>query len=88
MDARVRTVNAEVAEALPKTLNLAYNTVLTTLRILEEKGYLQHTKREDAKAFRYAPVVEQGAGKPKGAAHSAMDRFFWEFAWSANSQSP
>ena len=30
---------AEVAEALPKQLGLAYNTVLTTMRILEDKGY-------------------------------------------------
>jgi predicted transcriptional regulator len=41
---------AEVAEALPKQLGLAYNTVLTTMRILEEKGYLTHTrvKKEQA----------------------------------------
>ena len=30
----------EVAEALPRGVDLAYNTVLTTLRILEEKGYV------------------------------------------------
>ena len=35
---------AEVAEGLPKQLDLAYNTVLTTLRILEDQGYVRHTK--------------------------------------------
>ena len=34
---------AEVAETLPKELGLAYNTVLTTMRILEDKGYVRHT---------------------------------------------
>jgi predicted transcriptional regulator len=48
---------AEVAEALPRELGLAYNTVLTTLRILESKGYLRHSKPRDARAFVYKPVV-------------------------------
>jgi predicted transcriptional regulator len=47
----------EVAEALPKDLGLAYNTVLTTLRILEEKGYLRHTKAKEGRAFVYRAVV-------------------------------
>jgi predicted transcriptional regulator len=34
-----RATVAEVAAALPKELDLAYNTVLTMLRILEAKGY-------------------------------------------------
>ena len=52
---------AEVAEALPKDLGLAYNSVLTTLRILEEKGYLRHTKPEEARAFVYSAVVGRNA---------------------------
>ncbi|HSG49428.1 MAG TPA: BlaI/MecI/CopY family transcriptional regulator [Longimicrobiales bacterium] len=52
---------AEVRDAL--TDDLAYNTVLTMLRILEEKG---HVSREAAgRAHRYAPVVardEAGEG--------------------------
>src|ERR1700735_3064953 len=47
----------EVAAALPKDLDLAYNTVLTTLRILEAKGYLRHSKAKDARAFVYRPLV-------------------------------
>ena len=50
---------AEVSEALPKQLGLAYNTVLTTLRILEDKGYVRHTKSKEGRAFLYHPVVDQ-----------------------------
>ena len=65
----------EVAEALPKTLNLAYNTVLTTLRILEEKGYVRHTKREDARAFVYTPIVSREQVSRR-ALLTVLDRFF------------
>ena len=65
----------EVAEALPKDLDLAYNTVLTTLRILEEKGYVSHTKPEEARAFVYQPVVgRQEAGR--SAVRYLVSRFF------------
>ena len=37
------TVN-DIAAALPKKNALAYNSVLTTIRILEQKGYVQHRK--------------------------------------------
>lgn len=66
---------AEVAEALPQDLGLAYNTVLTTLRILEEKGYVAHTKREEARAFVYQPVVGRDeAGR--SAVRYLVSRFF------------
>jgi predicted transcriptional regulator len=66
---------AEVADALPKDLGLAYNTVLTTLRILEEKGYDAHTKREEARAFVYEPVVGRDeAGR--SAVRYLVSRFF------------
>jgi len=66
---------SEVAEELPKTLGLAYNTVLTTMRILEEKGYLAHTKRDDARAFVYQPVVGRNeAGR--NAVRYLVSRFF------------
>ena len=50
---------SEVAEALPRELGLAYNTVLTTLRILEEKGFLRHTKAKEGRAFVYRAVVDR-----------------------------
>jgi predicted transcriptional regulator len=52
-----RATVAEVAAALPPELDLAYNTVLTTMRILETKGYLRHKKAKDARAFVYEPLV-------------------------------
>ncbi len=51
---------AEVREALED--ELAYTTVLTVLRVLEEKGYVGH--EEEGRAHRYHPLVErQAAGK-------------------------
>jgi predicted transcriptional regulator len=44
---------AEVRERLAD--ELAYTTVLTVLRTLEEKGYVGHT--EEGKAYRYHPTV-------------------------------
>jgi BlaI family transcriptional regulator, penicillinase repressor len=46
---------AEVRERLPD--ELAYTTVLTVLRTLEEKGHVGH--RGDGKAHRYFPLVER-----------------------------
>src|ERR1700756_4177609 len=47
----------EVAAALTGEPALAYNTILTTLRILEEKGYVRHTKPREGRAFVYRAVV-------------------------------
>lgn len=47
---------AEVRERLQD--ELAYTTVLTVLRTLEEKGYVGHA--EEGKAYRYHPLVEHG----------------------------
>jgi len=46
---------AEVLERLPD--DLAYTTVLSVLRTLEEKGHVGH--REEGKAHRYFPLVER-----------------------------
>lgn len=48
---------AEVRERLHD--DLAYTTVLTVLRTLEEKGHVGHT--EEGKAHRYHPLVERQA---------------------------
>lgn len=61
---------ADVADTLPQ---LAYSTVLTTLRILEEKGYLTHTKA--GRAFVYAPVVDR-AEASRSAVRHLLGRFF------------
>lgn len=47
----------EVADTIGKERSIAYNTVLTILRILERKGYVRHTK--DGRAFLYRPTVER-----------------------------
>ena len=44
---------AEVREALEDAL--AYTTVLTVLRTLEDKGYVGH--EEEGRAYRYFPAV-------------------------------
>ena len=46
---------AEVQESLAD--ELAYTTVLTMLRTLEEKGYVAH--EEEGRAYRYYPLVER-----------------------------
>ena len=46
---------AEVRERLPD--DLAYTTVLSVLRTLEEKGHVGH--RGEGKAHRYFPLVER-----------------------------
>ncbi len=56
---------AEVREALAD--ELAYTTVLTVLRTLEEKGYVSHA--EEGKAYRYRPLVAREA-----AGQSALKR--------------
>lgn len=63
---------AEVRDAL-RGPALAYNSVLTTLRILEDKRFVRHEKR--GRAFVYsARVVEDIA--QKGAVKHLLGRFF------------
>ena len=47
----------QVMDALSEKAPLAYNSVLTTIRILEKKGYLKHEK--DGRAHVYTPLVER-----------------------------
>lgn len=47
----------QVLEELPPKLALAYNSVLTTVRILEKKGYVEHKK--DGRAHVYAPIIQR-----------------------------
>jgi predicted transcriptional regulator len=65
----------EVADALPRDLGLAYNTVLTTLRILEEKGYLRHRKSKEGRAFIYRAAVSREQAS-RSAVSSLLRRFF------------
>jgi predicted transcriptional regulator len=47
----------QVLDSMGEKPALAYNSVLTVIRILERKGYLKHIK--DGRAHVYAPVVPQ-----------------------------
>jgi len=47
----------EVLEALPPQPALAYNSVLTIVRILEKKGYVKHVK--DKRAHVYTPSIDR-----------------------------
>jgi BlaI family transcriptional regulator, penicillinase repressor len=47
----------QVLDALPANPALAYNSVLTTIRVLEKKGFVEHIK--DGRAHIYAPLLEQ-----------------------------
>jgi predicted transcriptional regulator len=66
---------AEVADALPRELDLAYNTVLTTLRILEEKGFVGHTKANAGRAFVYRALVDREQAS-RTAVRQLVSRFF------------
>jgi BlaI family transcriptional regulator, penicillinase repressor len=46
----------QLLSALPSP-NLAYNSVLTTIRVLEKKGYVKHVK--DGRSHIYTPLVGQ-----------------------------
>ena len=50
------TVNEVVEEY---TRPVAYTTVLTVLRVLEEKGYVAHDKEPAGKAHVYRPIVDE-----------------------------
>jgi len=63
----------EVVASLPADPPLAYSTVLTTLRILEAKGYLRHTK--NGRAFVYEPVVVQEEASRRALGY-LLNRFF------------
>jgi len=64
---------SQVAAALPKRLKLAYSTVLTTMRILEQKGYISHDKR--GRAFVYRPLVGREEAR-RSAVRYILSRFF------------
>src|SRR5437763_119452 len=64
---------SDVADSLPNNPALAYSTVLTTLRILENKGYVRHTK--EGRAFVYQPMVLREQACESAVTH-LLRRFF------------
>lgn len=63
----------QVLDMLAPRPALAYNSVLTTLRILESKGYVQHLK--DGRAHVYTPCVEREQATRSEIQH-LVSRFF------------
>src|SRR5438270_6754469 len=63
----------QLVDALEPNLPLAYNSVLTTIRILEKKGYARHTK--DGRAHVYEPVVGRKEASRFEVRH-LLNRFF------------
>ena len=68
-----RSTVGEIVDALPAKPPLAYSTVLTTLRILEVKGYVRHEK--EGRAFVYEPALAREEAST-GAVRHLLARFF------------
>lgn len=58
---------AEVVAGMKGKPVVAYNTVQTTLRILEDKGYVTHEKA--GRAFIYRPLVDQLVARRSALGH-------------------
>jgi predicted transcriptional regulator len=63
----------DLVSAMPEGASLAYNSVLTTIRILEQKGYVQH--RQEGRAYIYSPCVAEYEASRTEIRHM-MQRFF------------
>lgn len=63
----------QILDTLPEQPSLAYNTVLTTIRILERKGYVEHAK--DGRAHVYNPLVAEEEASRSEIKH-LVSRFF------------
>lgn len=63
----------QVLDWMPEKPALAYNSVLTTIRILEKKGYVGHLK--DGRAHVYQPLVGQQEASRSEIRH-LVNRFF------------
>jgi predicted transcriptional regulator len=64
---------SDLVAAIPPSEALAYTSVLTTVRILEQKGYVRH--RQEGRAFLYSPCVEEREASRSEVRHM-MQRFF------------
>jgi len=63
----------QVLDSITEKPSLAYNSVLTTIRVLERKGYLKHLK--DGRAYVYTPLVGQKEATRSEIRH-LVGRFF------------
>ena len=63
----------DLVAAMPDGEALAYNSVLTTIRILEQKGYVEH--RQIGRAFVYRPCIAEYEASRSEVRH-VLNRFF------------
>jgi BlaI family transcriptional regulator, penicillinase repressor len=63
----------QVLDSISERPALAYNSVLTTIRVLERKGYLKHLK--DGRAHVYTPLVGKKEATRSEIRH-LVSRFF------------
>jgi predicted transcriptional regulator len=63
----------DLVAGLPDSEPLAYNSVLTTIRILEQKGYVAH--RQEGRAFVYWPCIAEQEASRSEVLH-VLNRFF------------
>jgi predicted transcriptional regulator len=64
---------SEVVAAIADVTPLAYTSVLTTIRVLEKKGYVSH--RQMGRAFLYSSLVPQHEASRSEVKH-LLQRFF------------
>jgi predicted transcriptional regulator len=70
---RGESLVSELVAAMPESTPLAYTSVLTTVRILEQKGYVRH--RQEGRAFAYRPCVAEHEASRSEVRH-VLHRFF------------
>jgi predicted transcriptional regulator len=64
---------SDMVSAMPESAPLAYTSVLTTVRILERKGYVRH--RQEGRAFVYSPCIAEQEARQSEVRH-VLGRFF------------
>jgi predicted transcriptional regulator len=62
-----------VADIVQQVETLAYTSVLTTIRVLESKGYVTH--RQEGRAFLYSAAVAEHEASRSEVRH-VLERFF------------
>jgi predicted transcriptional regulator len=70
---RGESLVSELVAAMPESTPLAYTSVLTTVRVLERKGYVRH--RQEGRAFVYNPCVAEHEASLSEMQHM-LHRFF------------
>ncbi len=71
--ARGESTVADVVAATADEGSLAYTSVLTTIRILESKGYVSH--RQEGRAFLYSSCIGEAEASRSEVRH-VLQRFF------------